>query len=60
MDFNEFYLENALLFSNDVDKKYEEIMCLFQLEIGKLYVANKVRLINKYNEKYLFKLISKG
>lgn len=52
MAFDEFYLENAAFFSTDVDKKYEEILCFFQLEIGKIYVSNRVRLISKYNEKY--------
>lgn len=52
LSYEEFYLENASLFVNDVDKKYDEIMSLFQMDIGKLYVSNRVRLINKYNEKY--------
>lgn len=52
LNFEDFYLENASLFSNDVEKKYSEIMSLYQSEIGKLYVSNKVRLIDKYNEKY--------
>ena len=52
LSFEDFYLENALLFNTDVKKKYDEILCLFQLEIGKLYISNRVRLVSKYNQKY--------
>jgi len=27
-------------------------MCNYQLEIGKIYIANKIRLVNKYDFKY--------
>lgn len=51
-NFDNFYLQNIELYKNDVNKKIDEIMCLFQSEIGKLYIANKIRLVDKYDSKY--------
>lgn len=52
LSYEDFFNENIGFYKNDVQNKIDEIMCLFQSEIGKLYISNKVRLVNKYSDKY--------
>lgn len=52
IEYEQFYLDNIDMYNVDVKNKIDEIMCLFQSDIGKLYISNKVRLVEKYNEKY--------
>lgn len=48
-EYEKFYLDNVDLYKEDIKSKINEILCLFQSEIGKLYISDKVKLVNKYN-----------
>ena len=47
INYEDFYLENIGLFNDDIKSKTNEILCLFQSEIGKLYICDKIKLVNK-------------
>lgn len=51
LGFDEYLVENTQLFSFDIKKKYDEIMCFDQHEIGKVYISNNIKLLNKYDNK---------
>ncbi len=51
-NLEEFINQNTELFRNDIDDKYNEILCRYQQEIGKIYISNKIRLVDKYDPKY--------
>ncbi len=48
INYEDFYLENIGLFNDDIKSKTNEILCLFQSEIGKLYICDKIKLVNKF------------
>ena len=52
ISYDEFVIENSELYKNEIKSKLSEVMCNYQLEIGKIYIANKIRLVNKYDFKY--------